>query len=134
MLVWPASAAITRDGNRSPTYVALAVSGLPDRDRELDLRAVAETAALAEGESQKAGPAIGELAMNQPKTRKAYKRSITINPPVPRNIGIPERSWWLDESSREAFAAAVERETPRMRQSKYGGQTPSIVPGGLVQR
>jgi hypothetical protein len=62
-------------------------------------------------------------------------QALTINktPPLPRNLGVPQRSWWL-EADRAEFSAAVEREAPRMRQSRFGGMTPAIVPGGLVNR
>lgn len=38
---------------------------------------------------------------------------------LPRDAGLPTRSWWMD-LSREEFDAAAAREVVRMRDSKYG--------------
>ena len=38
---------------------------------------------------------------------------------LPRDAGLPDRSWWVG-LSREKFDQAVEREARRMRDSKMG--------------
>lgn len=70
--------------------------------------------------------------------KRAHWRKYSIVPsqsiyrqPRQKTEKVSGTSWWLDCPSRETFAAAIERESPRMRASRDGQQSLGKAPLGV---